>query len=377
MAQEELQVKAVGTTYNVADLGTKPLSRSRITLILYWCNTRNSDDERIGEEEFVKLEENKVNRIKINKLAKLLNRILLFGGLEQATAARSEAVEEVPTRSYGVLILIMVMMLMIAGLAWAVMVAMAIGGRAEGEDRRCQGQRLCEWCFNQSLCARHARRDKGHEEHRGLVKASGYVDKEGVKEEDWQRWNYIKRSNKDFDLRRIHAQIKAYKEECARDEGPTDLRPYRNTEDENVEEEEEESVTVRLESGEVVEITLRFIETREPESEEDAPAAAMEVNEEPKEVEWADEDLPAPVSRIEDPTVNQATSSWITKDDLRALAEYDEPEARSCLRAKQHILKLQGEWTKADREGDHDRKLEIYAMMDVHYPFMDSASLPF
>ena len=120
VAQEELQVKAVGTTYNVADLGTKPLSRSRITLILYWCNTRSSADERIGEEELARLEESKVNGIKINKLAKLLNRILLFGGLEQVTAERSEVVEEATTRSYGTMIFIAMLMLMIAGLAWAV-----------------------------------------------------------------------------------------------------------------------------------------------------------------------------------------------------------------------------------------------------------------
>ena len=178
-------------------------------------------------------------------------------------------------------------------------------------------------------------------------------------------------------MRRIHAQIKARKEECERDEGPIDLRPYRNTADENMEKEEEETVTVRLDNGEVVEIPLRFIEPREPESEDDAPGAAMEVSEGPREIEWADEDLPAPASGVEDPTINQATSSWITKDDLRALAEYDGPEARSCLRAKQHILKLQFEWTKADREGNHDRKLETYGMMDAHYSFMDSASLPF
>ena len=211
--------------------------------------------------------------------------------------------------------------------------------------------------------------------HRGLVKASGYVDSEDVKEEDWKHWDYIQRSNRDFDWRRLHAQIKAYKEACEKDDGPIDLRPYRNTEDEAME--GEETVTVRLDSGEVVEIPVRFIETREPESEEDVPTTAMEVTEPPEQVEWAEEDLPVPESGIEDPTVNQATSSWITKDEFNALAEFDGPEARSGLSAKQHMLKLQDEWAKADREGNHERKLEIYNMMDVHCPFMDSASLPF
>ena len=34
-------------------------------------------------------------------------------------------------------------------------------------------------------------------------------------------------------------------------------------------------------------------------------------------------------------------------------------------------------YKKADHEGNHERKLEIYKKMDEHYPFMDSADLPF
>ena len=380
VAQEELQVKAVGTTYNVADLGTKPLSRSRITLILYWCNTRSSTDERIGEEELARLEESKVNGIKINKLAKLLNRILLFGGLEQVTAERSEVVEEIPSKGYGTMIFIMVLMLMVTGLAlavwwlWRVVEELKVkiadakdSAYVNGVSTRAYVQGMRE----------EMKTMKGYIEriHRGLVKASGYVDSEDVKEEDWKHWDYLQRSNRDFDWRRLHAQIKAYKEACEKDDGPIDLRPYRNTEDETME--GEETVTVRLDSGEVVEIPIRFIETREPESEEDAPTAEMDVTEQPEQVEWAEEDLPVPESRIEDPTVGQATSSWITKDEFNALAEFDGPEARSGLRAKQHMLKLHDEWAKADREGNHERKLEVYKMMDVHFPFMDSASLPF
>ena len=212
--------------------------------------------------------------------------------------------------------------------------------------------------------------------HRGLIKASGNVDQEEVKEEEWKHWDYIQCSNKDFDLRRIHAQIKAYKKECERDEGPIDLRPYRNTEDEEMQEEdEEETVTVRLDSGEVVQIPLRFVEAREPESEEEAQGTAMEVREAPHEVEWADEDLST--QEVKDPTVNQATSAWITREELLELKGFDSACARSGLRAKQRILKLQTEWQKADHEGDHEKKLEIYAMMDKHYPFMDSEDLPF
>ena len=37
VAQGDLEVKAVGTVANVADLGTKPLAKARVNLILHWC----------------------------------------------------------------------------------------------------------------------------------------------------------------------------------------------------------------------------------------------------------------------------------------------------------------------------------------------------
>ena len=53
VAQDELQVRAVGTVYNIPDLGTKPLTKSRVSLILYWCNSRRSDGERPGQARSV------------------------------------------------------------------------------------------------------------------------------------------------------------------------------------------------------------------------------------------------------------------------------------------------------------------------------------
>ena len=382
VAQEELRVKAVGTLHNVADLGTKPLSRNRIMLILYWCNTRSGDDEKLGEEEYTKMEESRMNRVKIQKLAKLLNRILLVGGLEQATASRTEGLEEKVEKSNGIMMMVVVVMaLMIAPLAWAVYKLWGIveelktkiadakdSAYVNGVSTRAYVQGMREEMKEMKSYSQKI--------HRGLIKASGYINKEEVSEEDWQHWNYIQRSNEGFDLRRIHAQIKAYKQENERDDGPIDLRPYRNTEDEEMQEEsEEETVTVRLDGGEVVQIPLRFVEPREPESEDEAAAPQMEVSEAPQEVEWADEDLPTP--EVRDPTINQATSAWLTQEDLVELKGYDSACARSGLRAKQHMLNLQKEWQKADREKDHELKLEIYKRMDEHYPFMDSADLPF
>ena len=65
--------------------------------------------------------EGNASRGKIQKLAKLLNRILLVGGLEQATASRTEGLEEKVERNNGLMMMVMVAMaLMILALTWAV-----------------------------------------------------------------------------------------------------------------------------------------------------------------------------------------------------------------------------------------------------------------
>ncbi|CAK8999737.1 unnamed protein product [Durusdinium trenchii] len=268
------------------------------------------------------------------------------GGLEY-TLGLEEKVE----KSNGIMMMVVVVMaLMIAPLAWAVYKLWGIveelktkiadakdSAYVNGVSTRAYVQGMREEMKEMKSYSQKI--------HRGLIKASGYINKEEVSEEDWQHWNYIQRSNEGFDLRRIHAQIKAYKQENERDDGPIDLRPYRNTEDEEMQEEsEEETVTVRLDGGEVVQIPLRFVEPREPESEDEAAAPQMEVSEAPQEVEWADEDLPTP--EVRDPTINQATSAWLTQEDLVELKGYDSACARSGLRAKQHMLNLQKEWQK-------------------------------
>ena len=82
MAQDELKVKPVGAVYNVSDLATKPLSKARIQLILYWCKVNNKDHQRLGQEEYNRVADGLISKGKIVRLAKLLNRILLLEGLE-------------------------------------------------------------------------------------------------------------------------------------------------------------------------------------------------------------------------------------------------------------------------------------------------------
>lgn len=62
VAQRELNVKAVRTAYNVADLGTKPLTRARIHLILRWRRNYDAQGHRLGEEEHERFQEETISR---------------------------------------------------------------------------------------------------------------------------------------------------------------------------------------------------------------------------------------------------------------------------------------------------------------------------
>ena len=102
IAQGDFDVKAVGPVANVADLGTKPLSKARVNLILHWRQIYNGDGgEGIGQEEQQHREEMSISRCKIQRLAKLLNRILLLEGLEHVAGERMEVNVGTPV-TYGI-----------------------------------------------------------------------------------------------------------------------------------------------------------------------------------------------------------------------------------------------------------------------------------
>ena len=101
----------------------------------------------------------------------------------------------------------------------------------------------------------------------------------------------------------------------------------------------------------------------EPETQHEAPVATAESVQMP--------------SSLDDPACSQATSGWISGIQIRRLAFFDKPDARSGLRAKQRIMRCEKQWWDANQENQTERKYEIYAEMDKHNEFLDCKSLPF
>lgn len=80
-----LEVKQIGTAYNVGDIGTKPLSKNRLYALMFWCSLYDKDGNPIGEEDAMKIKENQVNKAKIMRVAKFLQTMVFVNGLELAS----------------------------------------------------------------------------------------------------------------------------------------------------------------------------------------------------------------------------------------------------------------------------------------------------
>ena len=74
-------------------------------------------------------------------------------------------------------------------------------------------------------------------------------------------------------------------------------------------------------------------------------------------------------SSLDDPTCSQATTGWISGIQVRKLATFDKPTARSCLRAKQQMMRCDMEWWHANQNDQHEKKFEIYREVDKHMNF--------
>ena len=85
-----MEVKQISTVLNLADIGAKPLSKARLRLLLFWCHAMNEDGSRVGEQEHQDFERTHIEKGKIMKVAKYLNRIILLSGLELAAGSKPE-----------------------------------------------------------------------------------------------------------------------------------------------------------------------------------------------------------------------------------------------------------------------------------------------
>ena len=145
-------------------------------------------------------------------------------------------------------------------------------------------------------------------------------------------------------MRKLDKQVKTYLlRNVEQTRRHLDIRDntLRDEESEEGEHDPEDQVQVRLDSGEIVTVRSRTKRTRER-------------------------------RRLTTPTTR-----WLTDAELYEVSEYDKPEARSCLRAKQYSLQFEKRWFELNQRNERESKVEMYARMERHMEFLDSEAVPF
>ena len=382
--QEQLKVMPVGTVKNVADLGTKPLSKNRINLILNWRSVYDGCGERIGQEERERSENEVVSKSKINKLAKLLNRILLLEGLGQVAGEKSDSegqctsVPETmarPTTPWTMVVIMIFLVMIVGGLIFATYkVWKKLQKVLEDLEEMKEAQRVDGMMID---AFEHERKEETaalgsliQKIHHGLVKANGYVDEDEFEDGEWQHWDYIQKSNRKLDFLKLKQEAQAYllheieKKQTETSEEQTDAAMS-----EGEELQPGETATVRLESGEVVDIPMEYLEPREPESEvdEDDGVTAREQSER-RTIEGVMHDRPM---------TYDAKKAWTMNLTFQELGDLNAPAGRSGMRAKKHLQALETRWWDNQEGKRNIENPKIFSEMEKHYPFLDSPCLRF
>eukprot|EP00435_Cladocopium_sp_Y103_P032112 s1247_g8.t1 len=242
-----LDVKQVSTTFNVGDIGTKPLSKQRLYALMCWCNIHDKDNNCIGEEEAARLKETHISKGKIMRVAKVLQTMILFGGLEQATG------ELIPFRmdletviapepmvwislSYPIVLLFV---FMVVGFIYLYVIHMKLYRsflelRGEHQQLRVAHQQTSNELSMQYVYVTAI--------HVGLIRNGGFVNPNVQNTaQDWDNWHYVERVNKRDDSRRCRRSLKEMRK--AGKKKRRHVTPGRTGDDENEEFEEDEEMS--------------------------------------------------------------------------------------------------------------------------------------
>ena len=203
--------------------------------------------------------------------------------------------------------------------------------------------------------------------HRGVIKMSGYVEVESVKDEDWSYWAYLENSNREWDMIRLEKQHRALRladqkhQEGKRDR-PSSSGEHATTSTPNL---SGVMAMVLTDEGEIIEVPVEYLEVS------DAPPE--EVNDEPEPMPAEEVERQSSAENTIDSEVNHPMCSELSEPEFEMnsayLSKIDEPKSRANLRARLAIHKLRGDLKKSMQEDDLERTNLILEKIKTLFPF--------
>ena len=293
VADGTLEVQQISTTLNLADIGTKPLGRNRLQLLLFWCNARDGNGGRVGEKEHETYATQRIEKGKVMKIAKYLKQLILVGGLELAAGSRPAMELDKSGRSENVegWLMFLFMGLLLGLVIWLFGTVKTLTTKVEVLNSRLREEKAREedwmqWHNRQvSMAVDYVERA-----HEGLIKNGGFVDLSSIEQDDRRFMEFLEQRNRVKAGVLLSEQWKPGGMREAERERPFINRSYRSAAEAAaaaarrppprtcpVSAEEARSsgaaegeervlsgniVTVRLDSGETVEIREEYVEVR-------------------------------------------------------------------------------------------------------------------
>ena len=376
VASGELEVRQVGTARNVADIGTKPLSQQRLRLLLYWLQARDGEGARVRQREFEQFSEQHVEKGKVMKIAKYLNRLVLVSGLELATGARVEP-DLSESTSYIDKLFYLIMIAAVIFMGWW------LWRRFKDLENRIVilENELEVMKYNHTSSSNEQERvwsmqvDYTQRIHRALIYRGGYVEDHSIRDGlEWETLKFLEKINRRHEGLHLKVQwdvVNQRRQEQGEaripnrfsmdDPGPPRGDPRDDVEDERML--SGETATIQLDSGQVVDVPVEYLEI------------AQEVVQAPREPEPSpdgdDEDMESattPEQGQTDPSVWQLEPIEIPEAKFTF---YNRPYNRADLKARQELAKVEATWYHATRAGDQRLAQDMYIKMEECFNFMD------
>ena len=218
-SSKTMEVKQISTLLNIGDIGTKPLGKSRLQALMFWCKIYNKDGTPIGEDEASRVKEANINKAKIMRVAKLLQKVVILGGLEQAYGElipfRMDLetiipVEEQVWFSFGTLFFLFFIAVLVGFfIMYKVFTQFQREVREELAEIRTRQNRI-QAIQNELVLESGLQHTHVTAMHVSLVRLGGYINlRQEITEQDWDNWYYIERGNQQEDDRVCRRGLRA------------------------------------------------------------------------------------------------------------------------------------------------------------------------
>ena len=284
---KELEVSQVSSQSNISDIGTKPLSRQRMSFLLFWIGYRDAEGNAVGEEEAAQVRDTKISKAKIMELAKFIQKVTALSGLELVAGQSCDVGTQRNFESLmwqWLIVIAVLMMCVFLGFLWLCFKNHRMrrqledlhrlhGARTMADDQfRTEMERT--WSMQLDYCQRL---------ERGIIHRGGFVDMEEVTHEDRERLNFLAKINRnrkkrfleqaatDYNVRYIDRMGEMLRDDTGRIRSRSNSRSRTAT---------VRTATILTDSGEVIEVNVEDLEVEgSPEPDPETPDETMGVEE--------------------------------------------------------------------------------------------------